>query len=564
MFGNTIKVRGIKMKKYGIFITLFIAILIASCSNQSEEINTGIIKISIEDQVSSRSIDTNVDLATSYYVVTANGPADSSFTLNLSSSSPQAEKTGIYVGDWTLSVVAYNAGDVAIGVGSQNITVQPKRTTNASIRVKEIEGEGKFTVAIEGSTAPSIVYTAHVFKNENGTLVEVEEKELTKNDNLLKAEFSLANGFYIYSITANVELDLPSPESFRIIAGDTISVSMIAAENPLGNLSFQISNGIKDTPSVSVMSAYIDVYDGEETTLVANCNGFYPISYCWYVDGNQIEGNTRSIDYTFNEGEYRISCVALDGFDTIWTGDKTITVSQPEIKRNRNRLLDIKQIKNYSDYKDFSTSIVTVLEGEYDTTKRIRLNGITSSGEERELSFIDSNGKEITQGDYGLINYYDCGDMILFQFAPDSYISYVHGYDWEGAPGVFDGSASFNGFVNDYCSMAYYWSAPNGYIVRHPKDLIDFVVFVLDKETGNIFKILGEDGEVIFPAITGDTYSTNKTMPVVLIKNNFVGISYSGGYEGVYDYICSWNIDQERTNKLIKIDSSGLKLCDPE
>ena len=116
------------MKKTVIIILSILLVLFAfSCSNSNSEPETGSIHISI-DESASRSIDTNIDLNISKITINASGPAGHSFSMDFSSSPWQAEKTGILVGDWTISATAYNEGNQIIGEGSTTVTVQPKKT----------------------------------------------------------------------------------------------------------------------------------------------------------------------------------------------------------------------------------------------------------------------------------------------------------------------------------------------------------------------------------------------------------------------------------------------------
>lgn len=550
------------MKKTVIIILSILLVLFAvSCSNSNSEPETGSIHISI-DESASRSIDTNIDLNISKITINASGPAGHSFSMDFSSSPWQAEKTGILVGEWTISATAYNEGNQIIGEGSTTVTVQPKKTSNATIRINELEGTGTFSISIHGSTTPSIIYTAHIYKNNNGVITQVDEKTFTAKDGVLEAVFTLNNGYYLYSVTSNVELDLPAPESFRMVKGDIITVSMTAAENSLGSLSLSVTNGITKTPSLTIDTSERNVYANDETTLLANHTQFNPVSYMWYVDGKPIDGNSQQVNYTFQEGEYRVTCVAMDEGSTVWTGSKTINVTVSTGVLDRNRLSSISKVKNHSKYSSYTPSVVMldeVIDQNDSAHFRIALKGILSSGEEEEVIFQESNGTEITQGEYGLINYFDCGDMIFFQFAPSAFTNeYIMSLDYAGQPGKFDGSPSANGPVNDMYSIAYYWSIVNGYIIRHPKDAKDFISYVMDKETGRIFKIVNENGENLYPALSSNATSDSKSVPVTLIKNNYINVKYEEGHTGQLDYIQYWEIDQERNEKTIRIDSTGL------
>lgn len=550
------------MKKTVIIILSILLVLFAfSCSNSNSEPETGSIHISI-DESASRSIDTNIDLNISKITINASGPAGHSFSMDFSSSPWQAEKTGILVGDWTISATAYNEGNQIIGEGSTTVTVQPKKTSNATIRINELEGTGTFSISILGSTTPSIIYTAHIYKNNNGVITQVDEKTFTAKDGVLEAVFTLNNGYYLYSVTSNIELDLPAPESFRMVKGDTITVSMTAAENSLGSLSLSVTNGITKTPSLTIDTSERNVYANDETTLLANHTQFNPVSYMWYVDGKPIDGNSQQVNYTFQEGEYRVTCVAMDEGSTVWTGSKTINVTVSTGVLDRNRLSSISKVKNHSKYSSYTPSVVMldeVIDQNDSAHFRIALKGILLSGEEEEVIFQESNGTEITQGEYGLINYFDCGDMIFFQFAPSAFINeYSRSLDYAGKPGKFDGSPSANGFTNDNYSIAYYWSAVNGYIIRHPKDAKDFISYVMDKENGSIYKIVNENGENLYPALSPNATSDSKSVPVTLIKNNYINVRYAEGHTGQLDYIEYWDIDQERNVKTIRIDSTQL------
>lgn len=191
-----------------------------------------------------------------------------------------------------------------------------------------------------------------------------------------------------------------------------------------------------------------------------------------------------------------------------------------------------------------------------------KLVGLDESGVYKAIVFYDEYGNEISQEDYLLINYLTYSRYTFFQFAPPQFAEWIGKENVGTTCGTFDSSATANGPINDYFSMAYHWSAVNNFIGRNPQMQSEFAVYVLDNETGKIYCLLDENGEIIYPGFSAhpSIYTGGNTISFISIQNSYSNYQYVSGHEGNLEYASYWDINQERNNMFMSIEDGLLKL----
>lgn len=345
-----------KMAKacFALLVTTLALLIMSGCESQVSN-SKGTMLISIGESLS-RAIVPNVSMDVSYYYVEGKGPNNNMFTMRIDAVEPTATKSNLICGQWTIKATAYNSSDIAIGGGTATETIVPNTTTTVSIEITENVGEGVISFLINGVNNETTVFTAHIFKNSKGVLNECASSVFEPAEDGLKAVFSLTNGFYYIKITTDDEyIQMPSPEAFRIVAGDNLSASYrVFLLN--GSASVLIRNTIARTPSVSISKDRNTVVTGDTVNATASCTDISASSYAWFLNGSQIEGASDSVSFLIDKaGDYKLSCIVTDDSSVIWSDEISFTallassLKMPVNFYNGDMLIETKNISPYSD-----------------------------------------------------------------------------------------------------------------------------------------------------------------------------------------------------------------------
>ena len=317
------------MKKLILLITILLIFFTAISCNSDNSPSVGGIRISINDGIS-RGIEPTISLDAAEYVVRGSGPNSQEFNVNISSSSETYTKTDLLPGEWTITADAVNSEKQKIGSDTVTVTVKPGQTTEARLTITEEEGEGTINISL---TAPSAGYTAVISKVTDGSLKEHTSDNMVVQENgSYSASFSLMNGYYTLSFTSDKSaVRLPAPVAFRIVKGDTLSVS-IMAEPKDGGFNVTINDNIGSTPVLTLTASPYTAGKGETISVNASSDeGTY--AYQWYVDGLiNTEESGSSLQVSFTEsGNHAVSCIAADSSTGIIISAKTtVTVTEEE------------------------------------------------------------------------------------------------------------------------------------------------------------------------------------------------------------------------------------------
>lgn len=308
-----------------LLIIFFTIILTFGCNSESAELKGG-LSISIDNSLD-RAIGPNIPLDVSYYMINGTGPNNNNFSLRLDYNSPSSTQSDLECGEWNLTANAYNADDRIIGNGTAQANVLPNTTTPVSIEVAEISGTGTINLEISGFCDESITYTAHIFKNNNGSLEEVTSSDFVLDEDSLKVSLTLDAGFYYVQISASNDfVQLPDPEAFRIVKGDNISASY-EVFYPNGIVSVSLKNSIPKNPSINISISSEQVVAGNKIRATASCSDINASSYSWFLKGTQLESTANSVELTFEtDGDYVLTCLVADVSSAVWSEKKTITV----------------------------------------------------------------------------------------------------------------------------------------------------------------------------------------------------------------------------------------------
>ena len=315
------------MKKLILLITIMLFFFTAISCNSDNAPSVGGIRIAINDGIS-RGIEPNISLDVAKYIVSGYGPNNQEFNVNISSSS--YTKTDLLPGEWIIKADAVNLENQKIGSDTVTVTVKPGQTTEARLMITEEEGEGTINISL---SAPSAGYTAVISKVTGGSLTEYTSANMVVQENgSYTASFSLMNGYYTLSFTSDRSaVRLPAPVAFRIVKGDTLSVSFMA-ESKNDGFNITINDNIVSTPVLTLTASPDTAVKGGTISVNASADeGTY--AYQWYVDGLiDTEESGSSLQVSFTEaGSHEVSCIAADSSTgTIISAKTTVTVTEEE------------------------------------------------------------------------------------------------------------------------------------------------------------------------------------------------------------------------------------------
>lgn len=208
-------------------------------------------------------------------------------------------------------------------------------------------------------------------------------------------------------------------------------------------------------------------------------------------------------------------------------------------------------VSGYENLKSIGVGVVSENSRAVDSTDAIKLIGMGEDGAYKVVTFLDENGESVTQ-DYQLLNFRDFYSYILFQFAPPEYCDWVWETDFEKGCGNFD--ENYDLYYHDYCSMRYQWSAINNFLAEHKGMRNEFMVYVLDKDTGKIYELADENGDMIYPSFYWNPDPADMGAGLYYSTNN---------YAGFVAYYVDLDSDQRtvtKTNYRMSIVDQKLKL----
>lgn len=180
----------------------------------------------------------------------------------------------------------------------------------------------------------------------------------------------------------------------------------------------------------------------------------------------------------------------------------------------------IKGIQNYENLKGIGAGVVSGESRAADSTGAIKMVGINNDGTYSIVSFINEDGTVVSQDDYCLMNFRDFYSYVFFQFAPPDYLQWLNTSELEEC-GYFL-NERYSPFEHDILSMQYRWSAVNYYLSEHKDKKYEFVVYVLDKDTGKIYELIDNDGDLAVPCFYL-MYNNENHYPLYYSTKNYAG-----------------------------------------
>jgi uncharacterized Zn-binding protein involved in type VI secretion len=234
----------------------------------------------------------DIDMAVDHYVLSGQGPESSGFADVSSDGTEPVTIPSLRIGDWTISVTAYNQDDQAIGEGSSSVTIQGGKTTNASIAIEEYDGTGTFDFTVSWPVGelsdPRVVLK--LTKLDSATTQTFEAEVDTATGIATYSNASLPVGSYSLLLELyDGDTQYPgSAHAVRIVKNQVTEGTFAydsSALNHEGGLQVSIVNGIEDPFVVTLSRSAEQIAEGRAITVTATTNPAVACTYAWYVDG---------------------------------------------------------------------------------------------------------------------------------------------------------------------------------------------------------------------------------------------------------------------------------------
>jgi hypothetical protein len=124
------------------------------------------------DTVSARGFVPEESLDVAEYAIEGTGPAGSAFSAEVPAAGSTTEIPGLLVGEWTVTIIALNAGEYQVGSGTHAVTVRPGERSEVALTVQDRTVAGRVRVEVTyGDTVDNAVPTADLFASGSATPV---------------------------------------------------------------------------------------------------------------------------------------------------------------------------------------------------------------------------------------------------------------------------------------------------------------------------------------------------------------------------------------------------------
>lgn len=300
---------------------LGIAVLLISFGMSCTMPTTGLggITLSIEQEISgTRNLLPGLNMEPASYIVSGIGPSGATFTpVTITGTVASIEK--LIAGSWTITVDAYNADAIPtrIGTGSATVLISDGRTTEISVVVRPLSGDGILTVNVTWPSDilvnPQIVAT---LKPTTGAIQSITFDVGTTSANFTTN--TIPAGYYTLAISLN--------EGTTNVAGKTELVRIIEGQTTSGTYNFTNLNPAGGTMSLTItpeMTTPFDVsINGGQSTITVGAsmeltaivsNYLGDSTYAWYVNG--VDQNVSTASWTcgseWEVGTYVIDAVVI-------------------------------------------------------------------------------------------------------------------------------------------------------------------------------------------------------------------------------------------------------------
>lgn len=316
-------------KKLGIlFLFCLLGIVMIGCEvslNGPDSDSLGVIRLTINqgDDFKAKTLIPDIPMDIYDYSISGTGPDSRTFGPSVFSINEDVVIPDLYKGSWNVTVEGRNNEAKVIGKGNKAITIYPSQTTQESITVTPLTGNG--TLDLSASWPISVVPDA--------TFVAVlTDKE--GQDHVLEAVYGQdggsatyigqwASGYYDFSVGLyeGEFLLWGAYESVRIVEGETTFGELALTEADLnlggnGTLSLTLSSEMQNPFDITLDGFATELTVGSSMTVTSTVVPSGSYEYRWYLNGRAMDGATESsltFGSTLDLGMYNVSLRVSDG-----------------------------------------------------------------------------------------------------------------------------------------------------------------------------------------------------------------------------------------------------------
>lgn len=243
------------------------------------------VSFSITDTISSvaSDIQPSVLMESSYYLI--NGTSGSDYINEIRMNKSESATAILALGEWSLTVDAYNENDTKIGSG--NVTTTISEAAEITIPVEELSGSGTLEVSITATEVNTGLF-AEILASD-GTAV-ITKESLSGTGSPYTGSYALDNGYYTLNLyDGETAIDT---KSVRVVSG---YISSYTAEYSTGAgvVKVAISDEVLPTLSASI-SVSDSFFKGDTLSATVTVSAEGSFSYKWYLDYEELIGQSEA------------------------------------------------------------------------------------------------------------------------------------------------------------------------------------------------------------------------------------------------------------------------------
>jgi len=305
-----------KKRTAGVLAIFMAGMVMIGCLNPLHHGPAGSLTVRVSEQVS-KSLLPTISMDPTSYEVAGSGPNQASFEETITGGDSVTIE-GLAFGAWSVTVVAKNAEEVAIGAGSSSATVLSNGHAVATVTVLPYEGFG--TLSLNLSWPASQVQSAGIASTLLPHSGAPRNLSFAVDSNAGLASFSaadVATGYHTLTVKLqdNGYTVMGAVEVVRIVRDQLTSGSFSFEDinQATGELEVSIRPEMGEPLEVSISGAGASKAQNQSMSLgaaVSNYDG--NVTFVWYVNGDATDTGA-SFDFTggWAQGFYRIDVTAF-------------------------------------------------------------------------------------------------------------------------------------------------------------------------------------------------------------------------------------------------------------
>jgi hypothetical protein len=304
-----------KRKLLGLFIVMM-GLVFMGCPNPAAnntpepQIEKGTLSVSIIEAVS-RTLLPTISMDPTGYVISGVGPSSAVFSV---STIGNETIENLVPGLWTITVTAKNASNVAIGDGSNTVTIVAGENKALSISVNPYDGFGTLTINLEWTVGVLSSPVVEAKVDTNGVERTVAFTITGNAASFSANDFSTGYHTLVLKLKDGTTVVGAAVETVRIVK-DQITTGTLAFDvsNPAGGVVVTITPELNNPLQVALTGGSSSKLVSQTQALNASVSNYTgTLTYTWYVNGTNVAtGSSFDFESTYAIGKYRIDVIAF-------------------------------------------------------------------------------------------------------------------------------------------------------------------------------------------------------------------------------------------------------------